>query len=222
MLQTNQLSETGRSVQSRCSFADCNSTRHAVFLASQEQESRYLHLSELELCEGANTPPPDHLFRLFVGWVPQLFTEADLKPLFDQVRFAGLVVLAAVGRPHGAHFIGTIALLHGGGLCRLIMHYWAHTEGHVLPSGVSSTVCRPHVQWGDVKDIIVLKDKVTGQPRGCAFVSYATREEAEAAIQHLDRRVQLPGALSQLEVRFASACAQAACMCRRVACMLHA
>jgi len=54
-----------------------------------------------------------------------------------------------------------------------------------------------------VKDIIVLKDKATGQPRGCAFVSYATREEAEAAIRHLDRRVQLPGALNKLEVRFA-------------------
>lgn len=47
----------------------------------------------------------------------------------------------------------------------------------------------------------MLKDKVTGQPRGCAFVSYATREEADAAIQHLDRRVQLPGALNKLEVR---------------------
>jgi RNA recognition motif-containing protein len=56
-----------------------------------------------------------------------------------------------------------------------------------------------------VRDIIVLKDKVTGQPRGCAFVSYATREEAEAAIRHLDRRVQLPGALNKLEVRQAGA-----------------
>lgn len=30
----------------------------------------------------------DHLYRLFVGWVPKLFTEADLKPLFQQVRGA--------------------------------------------------------------------------------------------------------------------------------------
>jgi hypothetical protein len=55
-------------------------------------------------------------------------------------------------------------------------------------------------QWGEVKDIIVLKDKATGQPRGCAFVSYAAREEAEAAVAHLDRRVQLPGAAGKLEV----------------------
>ena len=46
--------------------------------------------------------------------------------------------------------------------------------------------------WCDVQ--------VTQQPRGCAFVSYATRAEAESAIQHLDRQIQLPGALSQLEV----------------------
>ncbi len=52
-----------------------------------------------------------------------------------------------------------------------------------------------------MRDIIVLKEKASGQPRGCAFVSYATREEAEAAIRHLDRRVQLPGAASHLEVR---------------------
>ena len=29
-----------------------------------------------------------HLLRLFVAWVPKLFTEHDLKPLFDQVRVA--------------------------------------------------------------------------------------------------------------------------------------
>jgi hypothetical protein len=32
----------------------------------------------------------DHLYRLFVGWVPKTYTEADLQPLFEQVgrRFA--------------------------------------------------------------------------------------------------------------------------------------
>ncbi|KAI8465632.1 MAG: hypothetical protein J3K34DRAFT_487277 [Monoraphidium minutum] len=90
---------------------------------------------------GASGQLPEHLFRLFVGWVPKGYSEADLRPLFDQ--------------------------------------------------------------WGDVRDIITLKDKVSGEPRGCAFVSYGTREEADAAIAHLDRRVTLPGAPSPLEVRFA-------------------
>jgi RNA recognition motif-containing protein len=69
-----------------------------------------------------------------------------------------------------------------------------------LPSPHPHAALAP-IQWGEVRDIIMLKDKATGQPRGCAFVSFAMREEAETAIQQLDRRVQLPGALSQLEVR---------------------
>jgi len=58
-------------------------------------------------------------------------------------------------------------------------------------------------KYGVVKDIIVLKDKVTGSPRGCAFVSFATKAEAILAIRNLDRQVQLAGALCPLEVRFA-------------------
>lgn len=54
-----------------------------------------------------------------------------------------------------------------------------------------------------MRDIIILNDKATGQPRGCAFVSYASKAEAETAIARLDRQVHLPGALSPLEVRFA-------------------
>jgi RNA recognition motif-containing protein len=59
--------------------------------------------------------------------------------------------------------------------------------------------CLP-IHASQVRDCIVLKDKVTGQPRGAAFVSYGTREEAEAAIQALNRQIQLPGALCPLEV----------------------
>ncbi len=58
-------------------------------------------------------------------------------------------------------------------------------------------------QCGYVQDILILRDQVTGQHRGCAFVSYATQDEAEFAIESLDRKLQLPGALSLLEVRFA-------------------
>jgi hypothetical protein len=32
----------------------------------------------------------NHLYRLFVGWVPKDYTEADLKPLFNQVGTAGI------------------------------------------------------------------------------------------------------------------------------------
>jgi RNA recognition motif-containing protein len=56
-------------------------------------------------------------------------------------------------------------------------------------------------QFGVVRDLIILNDKATRQPRGAAFVSYATRAEASAAIAGLDRQVQLPGAENMLEVR---------------------
>jgi hypothetical protein len=41
---------------------------------------------------------------------------------------------------------------------------------------------------------------MTGQPRGCAFVSYASKAEGEMAIHSLDKGVHLPGALCPMEV----------------------
>lgn len=50
-------------------------------------------------------------------------------------------------------------------------------------------------------DIQILRDKASGQSRGCAFVSYGTREEAQQAIDLLNEALQLPGSLCPLEVR---------------------
>lgn len=73
-----------------------------------------------------------------------------------------------------------------------------------MPPQFSEADLKPYFdQCGVVKDVIVLKDKVTGQPKSCAFVSYATEAEAERAIEMLDRKLQLPGATSPMEVRFA-------------------
>eukprot|EP00775_Hariotina_reticulata_P011883 gene11883-12027_t len=83
----------------------------------------------------------EHLYRLFVGWVPKLYTESDLLPIFQK--------------------------------------------------------------YGTVEDIVILKDKSSGSPRGCAFVSYAANAAAEAAIKALDKNVHLPGALCPMEVRYA-------------------
>lgn len=52
---------------------------------------------------------------------------------------------------------------------------------------------------------MVLRERSSGQSRGCAFVGYESQEEAEAAIAHMDRRVHLPGAPGPLEVRAAAA-----------------
>eukprot|EP00636_Phaeomonas_parva_P011998 CAMPEP_0118876814 /NCGR_PEP_ID=MMETSP1163-20130328/17352_1 /TAXON_ID=124430 /ORGANISM="Phaeomonas parva, Strain CCMP2877" /LENGTH=396 /DNA_ID=CAMNT_0006812455 /DNA_START=10 /DNA_END=1197 /DNA_ORIENTATION=- len=59
--------------------------------------------------------------------------------------------------------------------------------------------------YGDVLHINVLRDKVSGLHRGCCFVTYSTREEAEAAIEALHNKVKLVGALNPLQVREADA-----------------
>ena len=58
----------------------------------------------------------------------------------------------------------------------------------------------PRAQWGAVVDLQILRERATGASRGCAFVGYDSSEDAEAAIQHLNHRVHLPGALAPLEV----------------------
>src|SRR4026208_2035296 len=41
-------------------------------------------------------------------------------------------------------------------------------------------------QHGPVQDVHVVTDKITGKPRGFAFVTMETKESAEAAIQALN------------------------------------
>ena len=71
-----------------------------------------------------------------------------------------------------------------------------------LPGLTDIHASTPHclLQYGDVKDIIILKDKMSDLSRGCAFVSYSTVEEAERAITRLDKSIHLPGALQPMEV----------------------
>ncbi len=80
-------------------------------------------------------------------------------------------------------------------------HPYTCSAMHIYVADTHLVTSPPPPQCGNVKDLIILKDKVTGAPRGCAFVSYGTKEEAENAIARLDRQVHLPGALSPLEVR---------------------
>jgi hypothetical protein len=73
------------------------------------------------------------------------------------------------------------------------------SRAHLPPSPAPASAGAAR-QWGTVRDVMILRDRATGLSRGCAFVGYETSEEAEAAIQNLDRRVHLPGALGPLEV----------------------
>jgi hypothetical protein len=61
-------------------------------------------------------------------------------------------------------------------------------------------------QCGTVIDVQILRERATGQSRGCAFVGYETSQEAEAAIEQLNHRVHLPGAATPLEVSCKTVC----------------
>lgn len=55
--------------------------------------------------------------------------------------------------------------------------------------------------FGTVTEVVLLKDKMTQQPKGCGFVSYATRKQACLAIDSIHDKVTL--ANRTLQVRFA-------------------
>jgi RNA recognition motif-containing protein len=127
----------------RQGVAEAAAAAAASLSASYSQQRHAIEQEEAAAAAAGDSGSGEcgHLFRLFVGWVPKDYTQADLVPLFEPA--------------------------------------------------------------GRVRDAMILRDRITGAPRGCAFVSFATREEAELAVARLDRRVHLPGAMSPLEVRFA-------------------
>lgn len=57
--------------------------------------------------------------------------------------------------------------------------------------------------FGEIKEIVLLKDKFTGAPRGCGFVSFASKDAAQSAIENLNNKVTLPGAKRELIVSIA-------------------
>ncbi len=62
-----------------------------------------------------------------------------------------------------------------------------------------------------MRDLAIMYDKANGQCSGYAFVSYATRQEADSAIAELDDRLTLPGSHSPLRVSGHAAAAEGHC-----------
>lgn len=72
-----------------------------------------------------------------------------------------------------------------------------------LPKNVSEQdVDNLFKHYGEIVQRTVLKDKITGLPRGVAFVRYSKGEEAQAAIANLDGKL-LDNAMLPLSVRVA-------------------
>ncbi|MCO5549272.1 hypothetical protein L7F22_002740 [Adiantum nelumboides] len=57
--------------------------------------------------------------------------------------------------------------------------------------------------FGNVLDVVFLKDKKTGMSQGCCFIKYSSVVDAERAIRALDNQRTLKGASEPLQVKFA-------------------
>lgn len=73
-----------------------------------------------------------------------------------------------------------------------------------LPRNISEEKVRElFSDFGNVVEVILLKDKKTGLPQGCCFVKFSSVVEAERAIRALDNQLNLQGASEPLQVKFA-------------------
>jgi len=57
--------------------------------------------------------------------------------------------------------------------------------------------------FGAVEEVYMMKDKATGQSKGCAFVKFATKEGATAVIDNLHQKLTMPGATQPLIAKWA-------------------
>eukprot|EP00283_Hemiselmis_rufescens_P005787 CAMPEP_0173423748 /NCGR_PEP_ID=MMETSP1357-20121228/3927_1 /TAXON_ID=77926 /ORGANISM="Hemiselmis rufescens, Strain PCC563" /LENGTH=321 /DNA_ID=CAMNT_0014386899 /DNA_START=58 /DNA_END=1020 /DNA_ORIENTATION=- len=57
--------------------------------------------------------------------------------------------------------------------------------------------------FGAVEEIYIMKDKATQQPKGCAFVKFVKRSDAQSAIDGLHGKVTMPDQASPLVVKYA-------------------
>lgn len=86
----------------------------------------------------------------------------------------------------------------------------AEASGHVklyvaqVPRTGTEEAIRPLFEvHGDIVEIVILRDKVTGQQQGSCFVKYATSVEADRAIRALDNQYTFPGELTPINVKYA-------------------
>jgi hypothetical protein len=73
-----------------------------------------------------------------------------------------------------------------------------------VPAVCTEDMLRPvFMPYGDIIEIKIMRDAPGGRSKGCAWVKYATREEAQAAIDALHEKHTIPPQTNTLQVRFA-------------------
>ena len=70
-----------------------------------------------------------------------------------------------------------------------------------IPKDLGEEALRPvFAEYGPIFELTVIRDKTTGTHRGCAFLTYCTKEAAEAASAALHNNYKLPNAQTALQV----------------------
>ncbi|RLN93605.1 hypothetical protein BBJ28_00022169 [Nothophytophthora sp. Chile5] len=71
-----------------------------------------------------------------------------------------------------------------------------------VPRTMEEDDLRPVLEvFGPLEDLVIIRDKLTGAHRGCAFASYFSRDAAEKAVAELHNKVTLPQSINPLQVR---------------------
>eukprot|EP00968_Pinguiococcus_pyrenoidosus_P009149 scaffold707_cov240-Pinguiococcus_pyrenoidosus.AAC.17 len=66
-------------------------------------------------------------------------------------------------------------------------------------------------EFGEIFELAVIRDRHTGAHRGCAFLTYKTKESGDMAIRELHNRLVLPKAHNPLQVGASLLCARVWC-----------
>ena len=75
--------------------------------------------------------------------------------------------------------------------------------GQIPPFTSEDTLRATFQPFGQITDVVILKDRHTGAHKGCGFVCFASRPAADHAIAALADKVKLPNAKREMIVRYA-------------------
>ncbi|KRT84773.1 RNA binding protein [Oryctes borbonicus] len=164
--------------------------------------------------------------KLIVNYIPQYTTEEDLAIIFSQIgpiENIRIMKNLRTGYSYGYGFVKYLkpedaakAIEALSGLNyrnkRLKVSYsrppgQTMKESNLYISNLPKDITEKDLdrifgEYGEIIQRNVLKDKITGLPRGVAFVRFSKREEAQAAIANLDGK-QLEKSTFPLSVRVA-------------------
>nr|XP_022920454.1 sex-lethal homolog isoform X2 [Onthophagus taurus] len=164
--------------------------------------------------------------KLIVNYIPQYTTEEDLALIFSQIGPIESIRIMKNLRTGYSYGYGFVKYLKAEDAAKAIeglsgLNYrnkrlkvsYSRPPGQTmkesnlyisnLPKDVTEKdLDRMFGVYGEIIQRNVLKDKITGLPRGVAFVRFSKREEAQAAIASLDGK-QLEKSMFPLSVRVA-------------------